>query len=156
MKIIISENKVEQVKKLIELKGVKTVVKLLGGFDNLIKIVGEDDMYGYIKSYLNEVCIPDYGWMSHSEYKKEVEDWIDIPFNINDEDEYRYFKEIYDDEEDEYEKSELVIYYKMCQRLNKLFGDKWILPFKDMFEDNTGLEVQTMSLSDIEIKKYNF
>ena len=42
MKILISEDKVEKVQELIQKQGVETVVKLMGGTQNLLKLFGGD------------------------------------------------------------------------------------------------------------------
>ena len=136
MKIIISENKIEKVKDLIQKQGVKKVVQLMGGLDNLAKILGYDTVPRYITQYLSENYYPDYNWEHKDYYQDEVERYGSFSFVVNDRNAYDYFT--YDDTES----SKLDIAGWLYNELEELFDDyDWKDIFKKWFETNTGLKV---------------
>ena len=139
MKIIISENNVEKIKSLIDKKGLKKVITLMGGPDNLIKMVGRDGLDEYIYKYLDENCCPDYGWQSPEDYKEEVERFGETTFNVNDRLTFDYTKY-----ENDYKK--LDIYPWLYNEIEELFSiddddDDWVKLIGNWFEKNTGLKV---------------
>ena len=139
MKIIISENNVEKIKSLIDKKGLKKVITLVGGPDNFIKMVGRDGLNEYIYKYLDENCYPDYGWQSPEDYKEEVERFGETTFNVNDRLTFDYTKY-----ENDYKK--LDIYPWLYNEIEELFSiddddDDWVKLSGNWFEKNTGLKV---------------
>ena len=139
MKIIISENNVEKIKSLIDKKGIKKVITLVGGPDNFIKMLGRDGIDEYIYKYLDEYCYPDYDWQSPDDYKEEIKRFGEILFNVNDSPSYEY-KLHYDGG------THLDIYQKMYNQMEEIFsidGDNsvWIKVFGKWFKDKTGLRV---------------
>ena len=90
MKIIISENKVNIIRALIKRDGVKYASNIVGGFENLAKILGHDNVPEYIYQYLTENSYPDYNWYSHDDYKQVVKDYGSTEFFVNDVEYYSF------------------------------------------------------------------
>lgn len=139
MKIIISENNVEKIKSLIDKKGLKKVITLMGGPDNFIKMVGRDGLNEYIYKYLDENWYPDYGWNSLIDYQHEVDEYGSITFYVNDKLTFDYTKY-----ENDYKK--LDIYPILYNEMEELFSiddddDEWVKLIGKWFEKNTGLKV---------------
>jgi hypothetical protein len=131
MRILISENKVEKLKNLIELKGMKKAVQLMGSFNNIVKVLGYEDVEKYIYQYLADTKYPDYGWQTHEDYKDEMGIYGLIQFFINDIEGY-YIND----------RGTLDIKPWLWDELEELFdGYNWKRIFQQWFEDNTGLEV---------------
>lgn len=136
MKIIINENNVEKIKSLIDKKGIKKVITLMGGPSNLIKMLGRDDIEKYIYQYLDENWYPDYGWNSLIDYQHEVDDYGSISFYVNDKLTFDYTKY-----ENDYKR--LDIYPSLYNEMEELFSidDEWVKLIGNWFEKNTGLKV---------------
>jgi hypothetical protein len=131
MKILISENKVDIIRALIKREGVKHATNIIGGFENLVKILGHDSVPEYIYQYLTENTYPDYNWNSHEDYKQELEIYGSIEFFLNDVEGY-----LFDD------RGRLDIKPWLWDELEELFDDyDWKSVFKKWFEDNSGLKV---------------
>lgn len=136
MKIIITENKIDRLKGLIEKQGVKSAIQLMGGLDNLAKVLGYDTVPGYIYQYLSEMYYPDYNWEHKDYYRDEVNRFGSFAFVVNDRNAYDYFTY------DETESSKLDIAGWLYNELEELFdGYDWKSIFKKWFETNTGLKV---------------
>ena len=104
---------------------------LFGGFENLAKILGHDNVPEYIYQYLTENIYPDYNWYSHDDYKQVVKDYGSTEFFVNDVESYSF-----DD------RGKLDIKGWLYDELDELFYNyDWKSVFKKWFEDNTGLEV---------------
>jgi hypothetical protein len=117
-------------------------------------IITESKLESAIISYLDENFIPDYGWSYPDVYQREVEQYGDVNFFINDQDSYIYYEcnadnEIINGSEDDhlynYKCPLLSIYPRISQQLNSLFGDIWKPVFKKWFEENTGLIVNQIT-----------
>lgn len=139
MIIIINENNVEKIKSLIDKKGVKKVITLVGGPDNFIKMLGYDEIEKYIYQYLDENCEPDYGWENPEYYNEEIKRFDGILFTINNLASYEYQLH-YDGE------THLDIYVKLFKQLEEIFSiddnnSVWLKVFGKWFEKNTGLKV---------------
>jgi hypothetical protein len=139
MKIIISENNVEKIKSLIDKKGVKKVIGLVGGPENFIKMLGYDEIEKYIYQYLDENCYPDYFWENSEYYKEVINKYGEILFTINDSPSYEY-KLHYDGG------THLDIYTILFNQLEEIFSidndnSVWIKVFGKWFKDKTGLRV---------------
>ena len=131
MKIIITENKVNIIRALIKRDGVKYASNIVGGFENLAKILGHDNVPEYIYQYLTENTYPDDNWYSHDDYKQVVKYYGSTEFFVNDVESYSF-----DD------RGKLDIKGWLYDELDELFDDyDWKSVFKKWFEDNTGLEV---------------
>ena len=131
MRILISENKVEKLKNLIELKGMKKAIQLMGSFNNIVKVLGYDDAEKYIYQYLVDTKYPDYGWEDNDYYTEEIDSHGSLQFFINDREGY------YIDD-----RGTLDIKPWLWDELEELFDDyNWKRIFQQWFEDNTGLEV---------------
>ena len=117
-------------------------------------IITESKLESAIISYLDENFIPDYGWSYPDVYQRDVEQYGDVNFFINDQDSYIYYgsnadNEIINGSEDghlyNYKCPLLSIYPRISQQLNSLFGDIWKPIFKKWFEENTGLIVNQIT-----------
>jgi hypothetical protein len=64
MKILITEDRVETLKKYITDYGIRKAVEVLRGFENLVKVLGYETVTEYLYQYLTENYYPDYGWRS--------------------------------------------------------------------------------------------
>ena len=109
-------------------------------------VISESRLNDFIYEYLTKNYHPDYNWGTelHDFYKKDVENhgWYD--FDINDTGAYTYLGPagIYKDNE----KNTLLIQSWVVDKLNELFGDKWVSVFIEWFEDNSGLSVKHVKL----------
>jgi len=90
MKIIITENKVEKLKGLIKTQGIENVSKLMGGFYNLIKVLGVNGINEVIYDYLNDNLTPTKGWKDTEEYIELAKDIRTVHFIINGQVGYSY------------------------------------------------------------------
>jgi len=147
MKIIITENKIDKIKSLIDKKGVKKVIPLIGGVDNFIKILGPDGVNEYVYKYLDENAYPDYGWESPDYYKEEVDRFGSIPFYVNDRLTFVYS----DFKKTEYENGykKLEVYHWLYDEMEDLFSINeddigWVKIIANWFENNTGLKVDVV------------
>jgi hypothetical protein len=136
MKIIITENQsdklINKIKNAIDKVGLSSTIKMVGGFDILTKILGENSIPEYIYKYLSENVYPDYGWVDKMDYKNEVDRYGTYVFEINDNIAYEYFAYT----------SKLVISSWLYYDLDVVFMDyNWKEIFKKWFQDNTGLKV---------------
>ena len=139
MKIIITENTIDKIKSLIDKKGVKKVISLIGGSDNFIKILGPDGVNEYIYKYLDENAYPDYNWYSHDDYKQVVKDYGSTEFYVNDR-----LTFVYTEYENGYKKLE--VYPWLYNEMEELFSINdddtgWVKIIANWFENNTGLKV---------------
>ena len=139
MRILITENKIEKVKTLIDKMGVKKVISLIGGSDNFIKILGPDGINEYVYKYLDENCYPDYGWESPDYYKEQIERFGDLVFYVNDRLTFDYTEY-----ENGYKK--LDVYPWLYNEMEELFSINdddtgWVKIIVNWFETNTGLKV---------------
>ena len=147
MKIIITENKIDKIKSLIDKKGVKKVISLIGGSDNFIKILGPDSINEYVYKYLDENAYPDYGWSSPDYYKEEVDRFGSMPFYVNDRLTFVYS----DFKKTEYENGykKLEVYHWLYDEMEDLFSINeddigWVKIIANWFENNTGLKVDVV------------
>ena len=119
-------------------------------------IITESKLESAIISYLDENFIPDYGWSYPDVYQRDVEQYGDVNFFINDQDSYIYYGcNANGGPEDEffagyghlhnYECPLLLIYPRIGQQLSSYFGDMWKPIFKKWFEENTGLIVNQIT-----------
>ena len=107
-------------------------------------IISESRLEKFIYEYLTSHYEPDYEWNHVQNYKNAIErqGWID--FDINDTGAYTFLGDegIYGDNK----KNTLIIQSWVVDRLNDLFGDKWVSVFLEWFEDNFGLPVEHVIL----------
>ena len=115
-------------------------------------IISENRVNQIIRKYLDETFYPDYGWANPDVYQKDVKQYGDVNFFINDRDSYIYygcnagagpedgFFESYG-HLNHYKCPLLSIYPRVSEELTSLFGDKWKSVFKEWFEENTKLPV---------------
>lgn len=115
-------------------------------------IISENRVNQIIRKYLDETFYPDYGWANPDVYQKDVKQYGDLVFFINDRDSYIYYGcNAGAGPEDEffagyghlnhYKCPLLSIYPRVSEELTSLFGDKWKSVFKEWFEENTKLPV---------------
>ena len=115
-------------------------------------IISENRVNQIIRKYLDETFYPDYGWANPDVYQKDVKQYGDVNFFINDRDSYIYYGcNANGGPEDEffagyghlnhYKCPLLSIYPRVGQELTSLFGNKWKPVFKDWFEEKSGLHV---------------
>lgn len=114
--------------------------------------IGKKRLESLIIKYLEKNYLPDYGWAENSYYKEYTEKWGYVDFPIDDFSEYWYIldpkKTIYfvfdnDRKKIKHPKS-LIISTRISKDLNTMFGSFWVDVFRDWFEKNTGLEVETI------------
>lgn len=107
-------------------------------------IITESKFVEGILNYLNANFYPDYNWGPelHDFYNEEVKKYGSVDFYINDEISYDY-ELIFGD-------GVLGISSSVCEPLYHLFEYKWVPIFKTWFEENTGLEVNEMVVTDNE------
>ena len=134
-----TKDNVDKIKSLIDKKGLKKVITLMGGPDNLIKMVGRDGLAEYIYKYLDENWYPDYGWQSLIDYQHEVDEYGSVTFYVNDNLTFDYTKY-----ENDYKK--LDIHPILYDEMEGLFSiddddDEWVKLIGNWFEKNTGLKV---------------
>jgi hypothetical protein len=127
----LKDNLIGKINKL----GVASVIKLMGGYDNIVKIFG-DDSVGLIYKFLEEKYTPDYGWDTFEHYDDEVASHGIYKFTVNDELMYQYT---------EYGNGETLLYIfsDAYDEMEDIFGvnELWLPIFKNWFENNTGLKV---------------
>lgn len=115
-------------------------------------IISENRVNQIIRKYLDETFYPDYGWAYPDVYQKDVKQYGDLVFFINDRDSYIYYGcNAGAGPEDEffagyghlnhYKCPLLSIYPRVSEKLTSLFADKWKSVFKEWFEEHTGLHV---------------
>ena len=114
--------------------------------------IGKKRLELFIMKYLENNYTPDYGWAEKSYYKDYTERWGYVDFPINDFNEYWYILDpkktisfVFDNDRTKikYPKS-LIISTRISKDLNSMFGSFWVDVFRDWFEKNTGLEVETI------------
>lgn len=105
-------------------------------------IITESKYEEGILNYLKANYYPDYDWGPELLYKEEVKKYGGIEFNINDQVNYEYSRELND--------GILHIYSMVTEPLYNLFGYKWVPIFKEWFEENTGLKVNEVMFVDNE------
>jgi hypothetical protein len=134
-KILREETFKDEVKKMILDDGVKDTAVLFGGFDNLIKVLGYDEVSKWIYQYLNENAYPDYDWSGHEYYREQVGRHGSELFFIDDMLTFDYV--LHGDGN-----TKLVIYPWIYNELNEIFKNyDWESVIKVWFQDNTGLKV---------------
>ena len=134
-KVLREETFKDDVKKMILDDGVKDTMILFGGFDNLVKVLGYDDVSKYIYQYLNENSYPDYGWSDHVYYREQVGRHGSSAFYIDDMLTFDYTKY-----GNGYKKLE--VYPWMYNKLDDIFENyDWESVVREWFQDNTGLKV---------------
>jgi len=134
-KILKEETFKDEVKKMISDDGVKDTAVLFGGFDNLIKVLGYDEVSKYIYQYLTEKYYPDYGWPDHEYNREEVGRHGSVSFYVDDMLTFDYI--LY---ENGYKKLE--VYPWIYNELDDIFENyEWKSVIKQWFQDNTGLKV---------------
>lgn len=99
-------------------------------------IITESKLNNTIVNYLDENFYPDYGWVSQEDYANEINKYGSYDFYINDEPRYTF--SVGDGVSELYVRNDTIV------RLSDLFGDFWIPVFKEWFEKNTGLKVDSM------------
>ena len=115
-------------------------------------IISENRVNQIIRKYLDEMFYPDYGWSYPDVYQRDVEQYGDVNFFINDVDSYIYYGcNANAGPEDEffagyghlhnYKCPLLLIYPRVGGELTSLFGDRWKPVFKEWFEEKSGLHV---------------
>jgi hypothetical protein len=115
-------------------------------------IISENRIDKIIRKYLDDIYVPDYGWSYPDVYQKDVEQYGDINFFINDQDSYIYYGcNAGAGPEDEffagyghlhnYKCPLLLIYPRIGQELTSLFSNRWKSVFKEWFEEKSGLHV---------------
>ena len=114
-------------------------------------IISENRVNQVIRKYLDETFYPDYGWDNPDFYQKDVKQYGDVTFFINDRDSDIYYGCNSGEKNDKhFEPSGKLEYYKcpllsiypwVSEELTSLFGDKWKSVFKEWFEENTKLPV---------------
>lgn len=104
----------------------------------------EDLLKKIIINYLDENYIPDFGWEA-SFYKKEIETWGFIEYDVNDFTEYLYWGK--PSPRNKYGAKTLQISSVISKDLNTRFPSIWVDAFVEWFEKNTGLEVETVTRS---------
>ena len=119
-------------------------------------ILTESKLERAIISYLDENFYPDYGWANPDVYQRDIEQYGDVNFYINDQDSYIYYGcNANGGPEDEffagyghlnhYKCPLLSIYPRVGQQLSNYFGDMWKPIFKKWFEEKTGLTVNQIT-----------
>jgi len=146
IKILREETIQDNLSRMIRTIGIKKTAKAVGSVERLIKILNFDgeDLNEFIYQYLKEEYHPDYNWGPelHDFYNEEVKKYGSVDFYINDEISYDY-ELIFGD-------GVLGISSSVCEPLYHLFEYKWVPIFKTWFEENTGLEVNEMVVTDNE------
>ena len=120
-------------------------------------IITESRLEKVITDYLDDIYVPDYGWSENSRYgsyQKDVKQYGDIVFFIDDHDSYVYYGcNHLSFEEDghlhNYKCPLLSIYPRVSERLDSTFGEIWKPIFKKWFEEHTGLEVVQLTTDNI-------
>jgi len=100
-------------------------------------IITESKLNNTIMYYLDKNYIPDYGWSDNEDYANEISEYDKYDFYVDDEIFYTYSK--WGDGLDE-----LYLRDNVINSLTDLFGNHWAPVFKEWFESNTGLKVDSM------------
>ena len=135
MKILITEDRVDILKKYITDNGIRKAVEVLRGFENLVKVLGYETVTEYLYQYLDENYYPDYGWSDYDYYIEQVDNYGAEQFYINDKLSFDYTR---------YGNGNCVldIYPWLYNELTDMFGGyDWVGVVKKWFVDNTGLKV---------------
>ena len=108
-------------------------------------IITESKYEEGILNYLKANYYPDYDWGPelHSFYKEDVKNHGGLEFYINDQVGYEFHSR-------ELKNNILHVYSMISEPLYNLFGYKWVPIFKEWFEENTGLEVNEVIITDNE------
>lgn len=97
-----------------------------------------------ITQYLDSNWYPDYGWVSHEDYKRVWETWNEVEFTVNDEPSYILQLEKHNITDEPGDKV-LLLFPIFYDKMNDLFNDKWEDIFADWFKTNTGLNFDEIS-----------
>lgn len=118
-------------------------------------LITESRLEKLVMDYLDDIYIPDYGWSYPFVYRKDVKQYGDLVFFINDQDSYVYYGCNAGSENDRlfasygnlhnYKCPLLSVYPHVGERLAMMFGDIWEPIFKKWFEEHTGLEVAQLT-----------
>lgn len=118
-------------------------------------VITESRLEKVVTDYLNDLYYPDYGWANPDVYQKDVKQYGDLVFFIDDRDSYVYYGCNAGSENDRmfetygnlrnYKCPLLSIHPRVSKRLYSTFGDIWKPIFKKWFEINTGLEVAQLT-----------
>jgi hypothetical protein len=118
-------------------------------------VITESRLEKLVTDYLDDLYYPDYGWANPDVYQKDVKQYGDLVFFIDDQDSYVYYGCNAGNENDKmfasyghlynYKCPLLSIYPRISERLDSTFGDIWKPIFKKWFENNTGLEVAQLT-----------
>lgn len=102
-------------------------------------IVNESKLNDLILNYINQNFHPDYDWGPelHDFYRNEIDKYGSYNFTVDEERAYDFHK-------DWGAGPELVVREFVTDQLNGLFGKHWAPIFKDWFEKNSGLKVESM------------
>lgn len=93
-----------------------------------------------IWGYLDKHYYPDYMWSVDEDfYRKEVDNFGYITFEVNDGVVYEYF-----DHSQFYNEKNLQVSSQLFDNLSGFFNDFWIPVFVKWFEHNTGLDVDSL------------
>jgi len=142
MKIIINEGKAERIKELINTKGLNKVSNMMGGFSNLVKLMGFNSVSEYIYNYLDEHCTPYGGWDGPDDYDDEINRNGEISFPIGERFRYGFDYFLYDNDD-----SKVNIRSWLWNELEEVFevdgrdDFDWKDVFKRWFQDHTKLTV---------------
>ena len=101
-------------------------------------IISESRLNNTIINYLDKNFYPDYGWPNQEFVTVEIYRYGSYDFYINDKPHYTFSVDMDDGI------SELYVRNNTIEPLTDLFGDFWIPVFKEWFEKNTGLKVDSM------------
>ena len=147
-RILQEESLKQKLQKMIEDDGMSNTINIVGGIENLLKILNpnEEELDELIYKYLTEEYHPDYEWGPelYDFYKEDVRIHGSFEFPVDDRIGYAYLGEW-----DGYDYLHtLMIAEWLTNELTSLFGDKWIPVFKQWFEDNSGLEVREIDLDE--------
>ena len=119
-------------------------------------LITESRLESLIIDYLNDSYYPDYGWANPDVYQKDVKQYGDVLFFVDDRESYIYYGcNANAGPEDEffagyghlhnYKCPLLSVYPVVAQRLDSTFGEIWKPIFKKWFEEHTGLEVAQLT-----------
>lgn len=93
-------------------------------------LINQSKLKLIILKYLDREFEPDFGWVDHEYYQNELDETATVLFYVNDD--LRYYFEL----------NNLYIFSDDEEKLNSLFGDKWLPIFIEWFESHTGLNVE--------------
>ena len=117
-------------------------------------LITESRLEKIVTNYLDDIYVPDYGWVNSDFYQKEIERFGDLIFYVEDIESYYYYgnnsNSLSNDITFEgYELPLLEIYPHIAERLTMMFGDIWEPIFKKWFEEHTGLNVVQLTTDKI-------